>query len=367
MDKIKISSSQFIITTSGFIFGNGPLFIASSIAEISGRDAWLAAIFATVIGLLSVWISNHLRALAPEKTLIELICQLLGKWLGNIVAMFYVIAELIIGTQIIWYVGDLITTIYIPEISPYFINVLFIAVLVIALLYGLEAMYRAVTIYFFFLFPLYILTLLLLIPNIKPDNLLPILENGLAPVIKGTIPLLSLSVWPIIVLNMITLSNFSDPVKAKRSMLYGYLLGMITAFVGVIMCILVLGDTVTANLRYPLFVLSREVDVGTVFSRIEAVVVAVWLTNNLVSTFFSIYLGIKGMSQIFKLNDYKNIVVPFGLIIAVFSQFIYKNVPYQIKWDIETWPAFAFTLGFAIPVVLLIVAAVRKLLAKSKA
>ncbi len=366
MNRQKISNFQFIITTSGFVFGNGPLFISSSIARVAGRDAWISAIFATIFGLLSVWVNNHLSALYPDKSLIELIRELLGKWLGNIISMLYVFIALVIGTQIIWYVGDLITTIYTPEASTYLVNTLFIAALVIALLYGLETMYRAATIFFYFLFPLYICTLLFLIPNIKVENLLPIMENGISPVLTGSIPLLALSVWPIIVLNMITLSDFSDPKKAKRSMLYGYLLGMVTAFVGVIMCILVLGDTITANLRYPLFILSREVNVGTILSRIEAIVVAVWLTSNLISTFFYIYMGVKGISQILKLDDHKNIVIPIGLILAVFSQFIYRSVPYQLRWDTETWPALAFTIGFGFPLVLLIVAGVRKLSAKFK-
>lgn len=366
MKRTRISNLQFIITTSGFVFGNGPLFISSSVARIAGRDAWISAIFATILGLSSVWINNQLRVMYPDKTLIELIHLLLGKWLGNIFAIIYIFTVLVTGTQITWYVGDLITTIYIPEASPYIVNVLFIAALAVALLYGLETMYRAVTILFYFTFPLYICTLLFLIPNIKVENLLPIMENGINPVLTGSIPLLALSVWPLIVLNMITLSDFSEPKKTKRSNLYGYLLGMATAFVGVIMCILVLGDTITANYRYPLFILSREVNVGIILSRIEAIVVAVWLNTNLVSTFFYIYMGVKGISQLLKLDDYKNIVIPIGLILAVFSQFIYKNVPYQIRWDTETWPALAFTMGFVTPVILLIIAAVRKLSAKSK-
>nr|WP_278245009.1 GerAB/ArcD/ProY family transporter [Ruminiclostridium papyrosolvens] len=166
---------------------------------------------------------------------------------------------------------------------------------------------------------------------------------------------------------MIPLSYFSNIKNAKRSTFLGYLLGMFMAFLGVLMCILVLGGTITANLRYPLFVLSTEVDVGIIVQRIEGVVVAVWLTTNFISTFFFIYLGVKGMSQILKLTDYRKIVIPIGLIIAVFSQFIYKSVPYQIRWDTETWPALAFTEGFFIPVVLLLVSVIRKMLAKSKA
>lgn len=366
MNKTKISNLQYILTTSGFIFGNGPLFISSSMARIAGRDAWISAIVATIIGLSTIWINNQLRVMHPDKTLIEITRLLFGKWLGTICATFYIFSAFVSGTQIIWYVGDLITTIYIPEASPYLVNALFIIALVIALIYGLEVMFRAVTIFFYFSFPLYVCTLLFLIPNIKGENLLPIMENGIYPVFSGSIPLMALSVWPTIVMNMITLNDFSDPKKAKRSNLYGYLLGMTTAFVGVIICILVLGDTFTANFRYPLFILSREVNVGIILSRIEAIVVAVWLSTNLVSTFFYIYLVVKGLSQILKLDDYRNIVIPIGLIIGVFSQIIYKNVPYQIRWDTEIWPALAFTFGFAIPVVLLITTAVKKLLTKIK-
>ncbi|WP_031342572.1 GerAB/ArcD/ProY family transporter [Ruminiclostridium papyrosolvens] len=169
-DKIKISNVQFMITTSGFVFGSSPLFLSSGTAIIAGRDAWISAIFATILGLLSVWINIYLRELYPDKTLIEVFSLLLGKWLGNILSIIYVFTALLTGTQIIWYVGDLITTTYTPEISAYPTNILFVVALVIALLYGLEAMYRAVTIYFYGLFPLYLFTLILVTPNIDIKN-----------------------------------------------------------------------------------------------------------------------------------------------------------------------------------------------------
>lgn len=365
MNNIKISNLQFILTTSGFVFGSGPLFIAHSLAVVAGNDGWISAILATIIGLLTVFINTYLRSLYPEKTLVETIQLLLGKWFGSIVSIIFSFLALVVGTQIIWYVGDFITTTYMPEVSPYPINILFIVSIVVALLYGLEVIFRAVAIYFYFLFPLYIITLIMLFPNINIDNLLPFFENGLLPVIKGTIPFLSLAVWPMIVLNMVTLSNFSDPKKAKNSMLYGYLLGMFTAFVGALMCILVLGDTITASLRYPLFILNKEINVGTIFTRFEAVVVAVWLTTNFISTFFFIYGGVKGLSQVLKLTDYKKIVIPVALIVAVYSQIIYKSVPYHMRWDTDTWPLVSFTMGFILPVILLLVSVAKRLFTKS--
>ncbi|KNY25964.1 hypothetical protein [Pseudobacteroides cellulosolvens] len=54
-----------------------------------------------------------------------------------------IMVELLAGTDVIWYFGDFFTTVYMTEITKYHINILFIAVLAIALLYGLEAVARA--------------------------------------------------------------------------------------------------------------------------------------------------------------------------------------------------------------------------------
>ncbi|PYG90341.1 spore germination protein KB [Ruminiclostridium sufflavum DSM 19573] len=360
MSKIKISNLQFALTISAYTFGVAPLFISSSIASISGRDAWISAILAAVLGLSTVYINMYLGKLYPDKTLIETICLSLGKWLGNIVSILFIFIIFETTAQIIWYVGDFLTTTYMPEVSAYPIDILFTAALIIAMLYGLEAMCRAVTIFFSILFPFYFITLIMLFPNINITNVLPVLEYGITPVIKGTVPLLSLCVWPLIVLNMIYPSNIKDLSKAKPSMLYGYLLGMFVAFSGVLMCILVLGDTFTAASRFPLFILTQEVNVGTILTRFEAVSVAVWLNNIFISAFFFFYAAAKGLSQIFKLSDHKKIVLPLGLILAAYSQSIYKNVPFQIEWDTYVWPPVAFTFGVVLPVVMIIASICKK-------
>ncbi len=366
MSKIKITGSQFAITTSGFVFGSAPLLISSSVAVYAGQDAWLSAIFSTIIGLSIIWINTSLGGLYPDKTFIEVICLLLGKWLGKTVSITFIFVTFVTAIQVTWYVGDFITTTYLPEISTYPINILFLAVLAIAMIYGLEAMCRACTVFFILIFPIYVLSLAMLIPNMHVTNLLPVFEKGISPVLKGIIPLLSFTTFPTIVLNMVYPSNIENLKKAKKSMFYGYLLGMIIASIGILMCILVLGSNFTANSRFPLFILTQEINVGTIFSRLEAVVIAVWLTTNFISTFFYFYAGTLGLSQLLKLNDYKKLVLPLVLIMAVFSRFIYKNVPYEISWDTYVWAPVAFTAGFVLPVVLLLIYGVKKWLGKRK-
>ncbi len=366
MNKVIISNRQLGLILSGLMFGSGPLLISSSVAVLAGRDSWISIIIATIVGLLVVWIDSFLGELHPGKTLLEVMQIELGRWLGSFLSVCFVLMGVITGTQIIWYVGDFFTTVYMKGTSNYFVNVLFVAVLAIALLYGLEAMCRAIEIFFIIGFPLMILSLIMLTPQVKVNNLLPLMENGITPAIKGVIPILSFNVFPIILLNMIFPANVGNLKQAKKAMFVGYFLGVITSAFAIMFCILVLGSTITANLRFPLFTVTKEINVGTIFSRVEALIVFVWIVTNFISTFVFLYAGIKGLSQLLKLKDYKILVLPIILIVAIYSGFIYKNVPYEIRWDREVLSAMMFTFGFVLPLLLLIVSLIRKKFGKQQ-
>lgn len=247
------------------------------------------------------------------------------------------------------------------------LNILFVIVLAVALLYGLEAMFRATEIFFILTFPLYIIAMLMLTPKIKPDNLLPMLENGIIPVVKGSVPLMGFTVLPLIYLNMVFPVNMGNLKEAKKSMLKGYFLGIITVFIGIIMCILVLGSNLTANLRYPLFTLTREINIGTIFTRLEPLIVFVWLVTGFIAAYLYLYAAVVGLSQLFKLKEHKKIILPLLLLVTVYSGSIYKNVPYEISWDSYVWPPSIFTFGFILPVVLLITSLIKNRRAKHRA
>lgn len=366
MNKSIISNRQLGLMLSGLMFGTAPLLISSSVAALAGRDSWISIIIAAIVGLLVVWINSFLGELHPGKTLVEVMQIELGRWLGSFLAVCFVLITFILGTQIIWYVGDFFTTVYMKGTSNYYINVLFVAVLAIALLYGLEAMSRATEIFFMIGFPLMILSLIMLAPQIKVDNLLPIMENGITPAIKGAIPILVFNVSNVTILNMVFPANVGNLKQAPKAMFTGYFLGIITVAFAIMFCILVLGSTVTANLRFPLFTVTKEINVGTIFSRVEALIVFVWIVTNFISTFSFLYASIKGLSQLLKLKDYKTLVLPIILIVAVYSGFIYKNVPYEIRWDSLVWTPLGFVFGLFMPLLLLIVSLIRKKFGKSQ-
>jgi spore germination protein (amino acid permease) len=358
--KIKITDHQLTTITFGFVFGYTSITTSSFTMALAGRDAWISVIVAVLLGALIIWFQTYLGGLYPDKTYVEIIRDLLGKWLGGFINANFILLCLIGTAQIVWYVGDFFTTQFMPETPSYAINTLFVTVVVIALLYGLEAITRAFEIFIYLILPLFALSMLLLIPNIKVDYLLPVFEKGITPILKGSLPLLEFAVIPVILLNMIYPVNVKDIKKAKKAIFKGYLTGMLLSFVLTIMCGLVLGSDITANSRFTVFLLTKEINLANIFSRMEALIVIVWLLAIFNSTIFYFYPVVLGLSQLLKLKDHKIIILPLGLIITVLSGFIYTNVPYEISWDSIVWFPYISTFGIVTPVVLLIIHIIRK-------
>ncbi len=358
--KTKLSPRQLMILASGFSFGNVPLMIPSDIAGLAGPDAWLSILFGTAIGLLFIWIITKLGELNPDKTFFEIIQLYFGKFVGGFVAIFFILSALVLVDQLTWYMSDFIHTEFQSTLPVLVLNVLFIAVLLFALWCGVETMYRTTELLFAFLFSFIVISIIMLIPNMKPDNLLPIMEKGITPVLKGSVPFLSSCAFPLVFLNMVYPVCFENVKQAKKALIKGYLLGAFTNLITVTGCILVMGSGLIANFRFPMFITNEEINILVIFSRIEAVTFSIYVCVSFISAFCYGYAGVFSLAQLFKIKNYKILILPVGLLLALYSKNIYKNVAYQIQWDMTVWTPLSFTLGFILPLFLLIMSVIRK-------
>jgi len=364
LNKTKISNHQLMAITTAFICGASTIIISSSAASLAERDAWISAIISIPVGAIFIWMNTYLGKLYPDKTYVEVMQLLLGKWLGGLIAVNFILMCLTGTSEFVWYVSDFLTTQFMPETPVYIINLLFIIAVVIALLYGIEAIARASEMFFYVIIVMFTFSMLFVSPKVDMDNMLPILEKGMTPVLKGSLQLLSFTVLPGIILNMVYPVNVKVIKAAKKSMFKGYLVGMTITFVSVMMCNLVLGSTMTSISRFPVFLLSKEIDIGIIFTRLEALIVIVWLLTIFNNTVFFFYGGALGLAQLLKLKQHQKIVLPLGLIIFVLSDTAYKDVIYELTWDTEVWPPYIISLSIVLPVLLLLVTFVKKLLAK---
>lgn len=365
MDKIKITNHQLFSLTANGAIGGSILVISALLTSIAKQDAWITALLTPAFGMLVIWIYGFLGSHYPSMTFVGIIKSILGKWLGLIAAVGFVYLCLEIASHIPWYVGNFVTTQAMPQTPAYTINSLFVIAIVIAVLYGIETIVRASELFISFVSIIFILAMILVLPNARIEYLQPVFEKGIIPILKGSVFLSCFLTFPTITLMMIYPININNISEAKKSLFKGYLLAALIIFITILMSILVLGSTITAKSQYPTYLLAKEINVGVIFTRLEFLIAAVWIiTEFIIGTLF-FYAGVLGLSQLLGLRDHKRLVMPLGLNILVLSGVSLPNSIYQSKWISLFYPPYIITYGLILPVLLLLVFLIKKWIFKA--
>jgi len=354
MGKARITNHQLFSLEASSTCGSAILVISSSAASIAKQDSWISILLMIVLGLLDIWLICFLWSHYPNMTYAEILKDIYGKWIGSIFISIFVFFCLVSSSQVLWYVGNFINVQAMPETPEYFINMVFIAAVVIALLYGIEVIVRSYEIFIYLISFLFVVSMIMVLPNAKIDYLLPVFEKGIAPTLKGTFLLSTYIVFPAILLLIIFPVNAANTLKAKISFVKGYLWGGFLLFISIFVSILVLGSTMTENSQFPVYRLAKEINLGTVFTRMEFVVAAVWIITLLSKEILYFYAGIMSLSQLLKLKDHKKIILPLGLIVLTLSGVVYPDVIYQASWDTYVWPAYSLTFFLVLPLTMLV-------------
>lgn len=364
-NRVIITNRQLTAITLFITVGPTILVAPGAAGVAAGRDAWLCGLGGFLLGLPLIWVYLYLGGLYPNKTFLELSQTLLGRWLGGLVPLF-IYGHAFLGVIIqVWVLGDFMTTAHLVETPVYAVNLLFVVVLAIGLFYGLEAMARLIEGFQGMVLAIVAIILILLLPNIKIDHLLPMLERGVMPVMMGSIQMVGLAVLPLIVLGMIYPVNVEDVKAAKKAIFKGFCFGATVLLAVILMSILVMGEKAIVNLRNPAFLMLKEINVGIIFTRLEAMIELVWLVMNIGATLITFYSGAIWLAQWVKLRDYRVIVLPLALNVFLLAGFLFRSVSEQLQLIPIMLLVYFLDAGF-MPVIMLIVALTRKWLRRGE-
>lgn len=353
--KDKITNHQLLALAANGGIGGGIIVVAGLMASIAKQDAWIGALVTPVFGLPVIWMYWFLGSQYPGMTLVGIIKEILGDWLGLAVAFSFIVFCFTSASRVIWYAGSFITLQSLKETPIYIIDLLFIIAMTVAVLYGIETIARASELLMYFASTLFFLAMLLVLPKVNIENLQPVLEKGIMPIMKSSVFLSCFLTYPLITLLMIYPAHLPHVVPAKKALFQGYIWAALVNFVAIFMSILVLSSITTATSQSPTYFLSKEIEIGTVLTRLEVVITISWIATLFIIGTLFYYAGVIGFSQLLKLKDYTKIVPPLSLIILVMSWIAFPDSIYEAHWNTFVWTPFAITHGFILPVLLLIV------------
>jgi len=358
--KEKISPRQFAILVILCSIGTPILIIPATLASIAKQDGWIAACLGIVISLVLVRLYIAVGNVQSEKSLFAVIEQVLGSWLGKAVNIAIVFFCLVTASEVLYFIGNFMTTQIMQTTPMQAINILFAIVVMMGMRLGIESLARSAEL----LFPVFVLLILILAvfttPQIHLERLQPVMETNMKSMAWATIYFIGTFSLPSFLLLTVFPSDMDSPQAASKGFYRGMLIAGLVLVVIIVLSITVLGTDMTARQTYPSYALAKKINVGHFLQRIEIVMAIMWFITIFYRMAFYVYGALLGMKQLFHLKDYRPLVWPVGMLLVALSMLVHPNVMHSEEYNRSVWVPFVSTYGLYLPILLLIVHAIRR-------
>ncbi len=324
MKEVKISNIQLGMLTFGFLYGSTAV---ANPAVAAKRDGWIALILGWTIGAFLILMYIHISKLNYRKNLNEILDACLGKVLGKVIMMLYIlffIYKAAINTRAF---GEFMAIVSYPETPLIFLMSAFIIAAIYLAKSGLETIGRVAEI-FVPLLPIPIIIVTTSMVTMKDyTGFEPVLLEVL-PVIKSAAGIISTIVGDFIVFLMIL--PYTNSKKGRvRSTLWAYLSLGVFIMIIVVRNIKVIGPVLLEHFNYPAHVAAQLIP-GL---NIDPLIDINLLLGGGFKTVVFLYAAAKATAEMFKIDDYKPLVFAFAVFVLVTSFWIVPNAVELKRWN----------------------------------
>ncbi|MBU8880852.1 spore germination protein [Bacillus sp. FJAT-29790] len=357
MEKGKIVALQMCMMMYPAIIATAILAVPGITARFAKQDLWLSPIWASLIGILTLFIVIRLYKLFPQQSFFQICEQTIGKFTGKLLGLIYFYFLILNTGSMTRTYGEFIAGAFFAKTPKSVIMVSILILSAFAVLGGIEVVGRLAQIFFpIFSFSIFII-FILLIPAYQPGNIMPILENGLLPSLKGAmVPQAWFGETFIIIFLLPFLTDAKKGLKWGMITVFIVLLTMVTTNIAVLF---ILGHNTAENV-YPMLVATRFVNLGEFIENLDPVIIAVWVLGEFVKITVFYYVTALATAQWLNLSGYKPLVWPLGILIMEMSFWSLPNLMSKNNFDMFIFPFFSFVSQTLVPAFLLVIASMKK-------
>ena len=304
----RISPHQFMTLGAAVLLGTTFLPVASIVTGVGGRDGWMSVLPGFAVGIPYGLMVLSLLEQYPQKNLLQITESLLGKWIGKIIGIMYILISGYFGGLLLGQVGNVYETSIMP-LTPIWLFHLGGLLLVFYLVSsGIEVFARFSEI----IFPVIVIALGLnvglSIPRMEQGELMPILSEGIKPLLSGVLKVMPFPMTHLLFLAGILtfLPTGKEEIGQLKAGVWRavFLVGILDTLI-VLMQILVFGPTETIRLVYGLLVLGKMVEVSRTVAGVESLFLGVWLGAMVIKIGASFFAVIWGLETVFSWKGLK--------------------------------------------------------------
>lgn len=353
----QIGPSELSALVLGYVLASGLML---PLAPEAMKDAWLAVLLAGSISCAMAWLYVSLSLRFPNLSLVGFSKLLLGRWLGGLIGLLFLFYALYLGALTLRDFGDFMLSTILAG-TPLAVPVVMVMLLAVyAARHGLETLARTGQVLAAIAVLQILTTSVMVLNQARPDNLLPVMEHGLAPILRGAV---TLTVVPFgeMFLFLLLFQNVRPTKRIRRSTLSAMALSTLLLTGVTILDIAVLGPEGVATDWFPSLGTVRTIDIADFLTRLDAVVITTWMATGFVKIAVCLLIAARGLGEWTGLNEYRPLVLPLGTLMAGIAMVGYENVSHMARFIHEVWPVFSLPFQVMVPLVLLGIAWVRSM------
>jgi spore germination protein KB len=344
-DKETISDGQMAFIFLSFLLGSAIVNIPSPLIASSGNAAWLSLLIAFGIGLLLLCCILFLNRQYAGKILMDYSQKIFGKWGMALFMIPFVLMLFLMLSNILLDVGFFLHNTMMRS-TPVEIFHLFMIIVAATTVYeGIEVIGRMFTMLILFVLAVFFIFVLLIIPLLHPEYLLPLLPDGWKPVFHGTYLALGFPYAEVILFAfLLPFAKNKNDGKLEKKMFIAMFFNGFLLLVAILVSIMVLGPS-GVEIKYALFYIATLIDIQDVLTRIEAVVAMSWIIGSYMKATIVLFVINFIISQLFNLKDDRILIFPVALLTFLFSVTLYNHELEFVETVGTVWPLLITIVG----------------------
>lgn len=321
----------------------GLLFAPSVTFLLARQDAWMSNIIALAGGLLSAWLWVTLSSRFPGKTLFQVFLIIFGRYFGLIMAAYYIWGWFNFACDTLREISGLLVAGFMPR-TPIVAFIIVFALLSTYIAHNrIENIGRVSLMIIPFIIGIVVILFILSASEMNLVNLTPVFENGIVPVVKGSLaPML----WFVQVIEISVLLPFLDKSRGvlwtcSKSLLISFFVFELIAFE----VMAILGPSLSAHTLAPVLYGARMIHLAGFLERTELLIMVVWIAGSIIKIALYQWTVSLGAAQLIGMKDYQSLVIPFGILLICFSLLLHPSMVHLYNFAGYVWSG-PYGLGY---------------------
>ncbi|WP_176541457.1 MULTISPECIES: GerAB/ArcD/ProY family transporter [unclassified Bacillus (in: firmicutes)] len=360
MQQAKINGFQLFCVI--FLFELGSAILLGMAGEAK-QDAWITILLGIVSGCVLYLIFSKLNNMFPSLPLTSYIPKILGRYVGTLFALLYVVYFMYIASRVLRDFEELLVITAYRSSSLLTIGIIMVLCVMYAAYKGILVFFRFSELCLFII--LFILVFLVIFELasgiIRFKHLQPLLENGWHPVFKSFFPTTLTFPFGEMVTFTMLLPFLNKQEKARKVGIIGVCISGGVLLLFTLLNILIAGADITSRSAFPILTAVGYINIADFVQRLDTVVIITMVILGFVKITVFFFCAIMGAADVFKLKQSQKLIYPMGVIVLITSRIIASNYIEHLDEGLHFVPYYLhLPFQIIIPSVLLVIAMIKQ-------